>query len=396
VIAATSTFGLESVVASELHALGYADAAIVNGRVAFEGGEKDIARCNLWLRAADRLLIRLADFPSPGLDAVYEGVKGIPWPDFLPRTPRIVVTARSSGRGREEAAPRAIPIPSLQSVGKKAIVDSLAAKRGGGRIEETGPLYSVEIAVSSGRASVCLDTSGEGLHKRGYRMEAGEAPLRENLAAGMVLLGKWDASRPFMDPLCGSGTIPIEAALIGQNIAPGTGRSFAAEQWPHIPSAVWRDARAEAADLARRGLRLRVEGSDKDGRVIEAAGRNAQRVGVQAAVSFHCAQLEEVRPEGEYGCIVTNPPYAERLGSPREVEAVYRALGKLRKDNPTWSVFALTAHPMFPRLFGGTPSRNRKLYNGNIRCYYYQYFGPLPRGRGERTGSPSVLDNPGR
>jgi putative N6-adenine-specific DNA methylase len=401
-LVATSSFGLEAVVASELAALGY-EAATENGRILFEGGEEDIARCNIRLRVADRLLIRLAEFPAADLDDIYEGINSIAWRDFLPRNPRIAVTARAPhgrlndgqaarpGRhvrtglqARAGAAPsRAFAVPSLQSVGKKAIVDAILGKKGGARVEESGPLYAVEIVVVSGRASVLLDTSGDGLHKRGYRREAGEAPLRETLAAGMILLSKWDQSRPFWDPLCGSGTIPIEAALIGLNIAPGATRGFAAEQWAHIPADVWRKARAEAGYGVRRDAALRISGSDSDARVLAAAGRNAERAGVSSAVSFTRARLEDLHLQGEYGCIVTNPPYAERMGHDRDVEILYKSLGALRRGNPTWSLFALSAHPRFAGLIGERESRNRKLYNGKIRCYFHQYFGPLPRGGNE-------------
>lgn len=408
-LAATATFGLESVVAGELAALGVPQTATENGRVVFEGGDQDIARLNLWLRAADRLLIRLAEFPAASLDDIYEGVRAVAWRDFLPPDARVVVTARSraergaaaggSMRDRTAATPRSrqersgararpasgavrragtIGVPSLQSVGKKAIVDVMSGGKGG-RIEETGPLYPVEIAMAAGNASVTLDTSGSGLHKRGYRTEAGEAPLRETLAAGMVILSRWKPPRPFSDPLCGSGTIPIEAAMIALNIAPGLGRSFAAEQWPHIPKEVWQRAREQARSVRLPGAELEILASDRDEGVLAAAGRNAKRAGVESAVAIRRARLEGLHLDGQYGCIVTNPPYAERLGESKEVEELYRSLGRLFAALPTWSLFALTPHPGFEKLFGARATKNRKLYNGNIRCYFHQFFGPLPR-----------------
>ena len=382
-LSATATFGLESVVASELDALGYRSLTVQNGQVLFQGDGEDVARCNLWLRAADRVLIKLAEFEAGGSDDVYEGVRSVRWKDFLPPTARVVVNAKSVN------AP--LGVPALQSVGKKAVVDALAV----GRLEETGPLYPVLISVSAGRAVVTLDTSGAGLHKRGYRTEAGEAPLKETLAAGMVLLSRWDPSRPFADPLCGSGTIPIEAALIAANAAPGLARSFAAEEWPHIPKEAWQKARDEARGARghaggaggpardaraeqRAAPRLRIIASDRDSRVLELARRNAARAGVADAVAFSCVELSRARLEGEYGCIVTNPPYAERQGDEREIKATYRDLGRLFGGLPTWSLFALSAHPAFQKLFGQQAAKNRKLYNGNIRCYFHQYFGPLP------------------
>jgi putative N6-adenine-specific DNA methylase len=374
-LAATATFGLESVVASELTALGYGGLAVENGQAVFHGGDADIARCNLWLRSADRLLVRLAEFGVSGPDDVYEGVRSVSWRDFIPDPARIVVTAKSvrAPRGSSAAGPG---VPTLQSVGKKAIVDALTGKSGG-RLEETGPLYPVRIALSGGRAVVTLDTSGAGLHKRGYRAETGEAPLKETLAAGIVLLSKWDPSRPFADPLCGSGTIPIEAALIASNAAPGLSRSFAAEEWPHIPAAEWRRAR-EAAAAAKQDNRPDILAVDRDARVLAMAARNAEKAGVADRIAFRAMDLARLRLEGRYGCIVTNPPYAERIGDAGEVEGLYRLLGRLLSDLPSWSLFALCAHAGFQKLFGRKATKNRKLYNGNIMCYLHQYYGPLP------------------
>jgi putative N6-adenine-specific DNA methylase len=366
-----ASFGLEAVVRTELEALGIAGARAEDRRVIFEGSPTDIARCNVCLRTADRVLVRLAEFPAAEFDSLYEGVRAVPWRDLLPGLPAVTVNARSAGS-------RLTAVPSIQSVAKKAIVDALSGGRASKRLEETGPAYDVELSLRDDTASVSLDTTGPGLHKRGYRRDAGEAPLRENLAAALVLLSRWNASRPFADPLCGSGTIAIEAALLAAGIAPGVSRTFAGEQWPLIPPAAWREARERARAEETRGVRPRIAGADRDGRVIEAAGRNAKAAGVADLVSFRAAPLEAFRAEGEYGCLVCNPPYGERIGSPSEVRELYRAMGKLYQRMPTWSLFALSAHEDFQKLFGARASRNRKLYNGNIRCWYYQYFGPLP------------------
>ena len=375
-LAATATFGLESVVASELHDLGIRDVTVENGRVLFDGTDDDLARSNLWLRSADRVLVVLADFAAETLDEVYEGVRSITWSSFLPHNPRLDVSARESFGPRSGAGKR-LGTRGLQAVGKKAIVDSLL-KGHHGRLEESGPEYHVEIAVSQGKALVCLDSSGVGLHRRGYRTETGEAPLRETLAAGMVLLSRWDPSRPFADPLCGSGTIAIEAALVGLHMAPGFSRSFAAEQWPHVPADCWHRARDEARGAVRKDLQLHIAASDKDEAVLGIAKRNAKRAGVAGRIGFHHSALAEAKLSGEFGCIVTNPPYAERMGSHGDVAEIYRALGKMFRSLPTWSLFALSAHPQFARLFGSRPTKNRKLYNGDLRCYFYEYFGPLP------------------
>ncbi len=223
-----------------------------------------------------------------------------------------------------------------------------------------------------------LDTTGAGLHRRGYRTEAGEAPLRETLAAALVLLSRWEPPRPFADPLCGSGTIAIEAALYSANIAPGRSRAFAGQALPLLPAAAWREESELARDQERGDVSVDIAASDRDPRMVEIATQNARRAGVSRLVRVHRASLESFQSSAEYGCIVCNPPYGERVGERREVSALAAAMGRLLASLPTWSLFALTADTNFPREFGARPSRNRKLYNGNIRCYYYQYFGPLP------------------
>ena len=372
---ATASFGLESVVRVELEALGIQKARAADRRVFFEGSARDIARCNLWLRTADRVLIQVSEFPAADFDALYEGVCAVHWKELLSSSAAIDVSARS-------VKSRLTATPSVQSVAKKAIIDAMRGTRGGGqlsaRMEETGPGYGVEIALHADRASVCLDTTGPGLHKRGYRIATGEAPLRENLAAALVLLSRWDGSRPFADPFCGSGTIAIEAALVAGSIAPGIGRAFAAEAWPLISPAIWKEAREQARAEERRPAQIAIAGSDHDRKVIRAAEENARTAGVAELVRFHHAPIEAFMPEGDYGCMVCNPPYGLRLGEQKEVEKLYRAIGALFRGLPTWSLFALSASEDFQKSFGARASRNRKLYNGNVRCWYYQYFGPLP------------------
>ncbi len=394
---AAASFGLEAIVRGELEALGVSIGETRDRRVLFEGTAADIARCNIRLRTADRVWLRLAEFSALDFDDLYEGVRGAPWKEILPRKASVVVKARSS-RSRLSS------VPSLQSVSKKAIVDAIlggrgralptsstAAYRGGsprpspvpgqGRVDETGPQCTVEVSVAHDRASVCLDTTGPGLHKRGYRVETGAAPLRENLAAALVLLSRWDATRPFADPLCGSGTIPIEAALLARGAAPGVNRSFAAEDWPALRSSVWQEAREEARAGERRDVKMEIEASDRDPAVVEAAGRNAAKAGVSDCLRLRRSELASFTPSGDYGCVVTNPPYGERLGDRREVDALARHMGDLYRRLGTWSFFVLTANADFPRLFGSPFSKNRKLYNGDIRCYLYQYFRPRQGGR---------------
>ena len=368
---ATATFGLESIVADELSGLGFERRTVENGHVRFPGTAADLARCNVRLRTADRIFVALAEFPAPDFEALFEGVRGVDWRGLAPRDAAFTVNARS-------AKSRLASIPAVQSVAKKAIVASLTGGRPGARIPETGPRLDVEIWLSADRAAVMLDATGEGLHRRGYRTGAGEAPLRENLAAALVLLSRWQTGRPFADPLCGSGTIAIEAALVGRGIAPGLRRTFAAEAWPVVPREAWTRAREEARAAERPCEPVDIAASDRDGRVLELARANAAKAGVGGAIRFERIDLEAFEPSGDYGCIVTNPPYGERLGDVREAERVYQAMGRLYRRLDTWSLFALSAHPEFPRFFGSRSTKNRKLYNGNLRCWLYQYFGPLP------------------
>jgi putative N6-adenine-specific DNA methylase len=386
VLEAAATFGLEAVVRDELRALGVSVIGTEDRRVIFEGTALEVARCNIGLRTADRVWLRLADFRVMDFDDLYEGVRQAPWREIMTPEAAVVVKARSSRSNLSS-------VPSIQSVSKKAIIDALlgtGGRQGRQRAEETGPSYTVEVSLLRDHAAVCLDTSGAGLHKRGYRLESGAAPLRENLAAALVLLSRWDPSRPFADPLCGSGTIAIEAALIARGVAPGIRRRFAAERWPLLQGRVWEDARLEAREEERRNAPVSINASDRDRTMVDAAARNAAQAGVADDVRFQCVPLLAFEPQGDYGCVVSNPPYGERLGERRDVESLSREIGELYRRLGTWSFFILTANTDFPRLFGTSFSKNRKLYNGNIRCYLYQWFGPRP-GQGELP-SRSRLD----
>jgi putative N6-adenine-specific DNA methylase len=376
---AAATFGLEAVVRDELLALGMSVTSTLDRRVVFQGTALDMARCNVRLRTADRVWLRISDFPAFDFDDLYEGVRKAVWRDLLPRTAAVLVKARSA-RSRLSA------VPSIQSVSKKAIVDALLGARGHHgqqRAEETGPEYTVEVSILHDHATVCLDTSGAGLHKRGYRAETGAAPLRENLAAALVLLSRWDPSRPLADPLCGSGTIAIEAAMIARGAAPGIRRRFAAQEWPALEPRIWHDARQEAREAERPGAVQSIAASDRDQAIVDAARRNAAKAGVSDCVRFRCAALRAFEAAGDHGCIICNPPYGERLGEQKEVEGLARDMGDLYHRLDTWSFFVLTAATDFPRFFGAQASKNRKLYNGNIRCYFYQYYRP----RGPRASS---------
>ncbi len=371
-LAALTTFGLETLAAEELRRLGFPAPEAQNGRVRFAGGPSELARACLWLRTADRVVLELAEFPAPDFDALYEGVQAVRWEDFLPEDARLQVSARSH-RSRLTA------LPACQATVKKGIIQALRRRHARERFPETGPLYEVELALDRDLALLSLDATGPGLHRRGYRRRAGRAPLRETLAAALVLLSRWEPPRPLADPLCGSGTIPIEAALLGLGLAPGRQRAFTAESWPHLPQDAWREARAAAREGsgAASPAELNLQASDRDEGIVRVARENARAAGVGEAVRFRVQPAEEFRSTEPYGCLICNPPYGERTGG-GEVEELYRRLGLTFRLLPDWSVFVLTGHPGFERLYGRSADRNRKLYNGNLKTYLYQFFGPLP------------------
>ncbi|MFN9219445.1 MAG: MEKHLA domain-containing protein [Planctomyces sp.] len=369
---ATATFGLESVVARELERLGYTGLRVVDGKVHFQGDERDIARCNLWLRSADRLLIRVGEFPAPDFDALFDQTKALPWSDLLPVDAKFPVAGRS-------VLSRLHAVPAIQGAVKKAIVESLKRTYQRFRFDESGSTFQIEVSLLRDVATLTIDTSGDGLHKRGYREFVGLAPLRETMAAGLIQLSYWNRDRQFVDPFCGSGTLPIEAALIGRNIAPGIGRSFVAEDWRWLDRRIWREVRTEARDLRQPRMVLPILGFDHDPSAIRLSEKGANEAGVAGDIQFRCQEVSDFRTNAEYGVVITNPPYGERLGDPEEVAAVYRELGRVTASLPTWGVYAITSNRGFEQQFGRRAPRRRKLFNGRLECQFYQYPGPPPR-----------------
>ncbi|RFU68448.1 class I SAM-dependent RNA methyltransferase [Peribacillus saganii] len=368
---ATSAMGLESIVAGEVRKLGY-ECEVENGRISFKGDEQAIAKSNLWLRTADRVKIKVGEFEAKTFDDLFEKTKALDWERYLPEDAEFPVSGKS-------VKSTLYSVPDCQAIVKKAIVDRLKKHYRRERwFEETGALYKIEVAILKDTVTLTIDTSGAGLHKRGYRTGQGEAPLKETLAAALILLTNWHPDRPFIDPFCGSGTIPIEAALIGQNIAPGFNREFASEKWEWMGEKVWGEARIEAEDLANYDQQLDIAGYDIDHKMIEIAKNNSVEAGLGDLLQFKQMQVSDVTSKKEYGVIVGNPPYGERLGEKHAVEQMYRQMGKTFEKLDTWSVYIITSHPDFEKFYGKQATKKRKLFNGFIRTDYHQFFGPRP------------------
>lgn len=368
---ATAAFGLESIVARELKTLGYVDQTVENGKVTFSADELGICRANLWLRSSDRVLLKMGSFNALTFEELFQATKKLPWENWLPEDANFPVQGKS-------VKSKLFSVSDCQAIVKKAIVERLKEKYGRSWFEETGPRYQIEIALLNNQATLTIDTSGPGLHKRGYRKLAGQAPLKETLAAAMVQLSHWRKDRTLLDPFCGTGTIPIEAALLALNRAPGLKRSFAAEKWPRIPKAFWQEAWQEALDLQEHNTSLHIYGSDIDTKALALARTHAVEAGVDGIIHFQRLPVAEVRSRFDYGHLIANPPYGERLGEMKDVEQLYLELGETFKRLENWSLHLLT-NQQFPEQFIGRRwDKSRKLYNGRLECHYYQFFGIRP------------------
>ena len=358
--------GLEKLVADEVKRLGLQDVRAENGRILCRGSWADCARLNINLRCGARVIALLGQFPAQSFEELFQGVRAIAWEEFLPQDAAFPVKGYSISSQLHS-------VPACQSIIKKAMVERLRAHYGIEQFPETGTKYQVRFSLFKDEAALCLDTSGEGLYKRGYRAVGVEAPLRETLAAAMVLLSRYRGKDPFCDPFCGSGTIPIEAALIAKNRAPGLDRSFDAQKWAFLPAKVWMDAADEAMDKEFDGD-YEIWGGDIDPAAVELARHNAQLAEVDDIVRFEAADARTFHWGGMYGRIVTNPPYGERIMERREAEELYRAFGKAWTKFPeTWKLYLLSSHTEFERTFGKTADRKRKLYNGMLKCDLFLY-----------------------
>lgn len=368
---ATAPMGLEAVVSRELMELGYTDQKVENGRVIFKGGPADICRANLWLRTSDRVLIKMAEYPATTFEELFEGAKAIDWPAWIPADGEFPVEGRSHKSQLSS-------VPACQSIVKKAVVEKMKTVYGTEWFQEDGARFVIEVWLLNDVAMITLDTTGPGLHKRGYRKLVTEAPLKETMAAAMILLSRWQPERPLYDPFCGSGTIPIEAAMIGWNIAPGIRRSFNSEGWPLVPDELWDRAREEAFDSVKDAIPLQIAGSDIDPAALDVAAAAIKKAGFANDIKLTQMPVSRIKPDGDYGCLVTNPPYGARLGDETDAEKAVRQLGLSMLYLPTWSMFALTQSRTFEDTIGRKADKRRKLFNGRLECTYYQFFGPLP------------------
>lgn len=369
---ATATFGLEALVAKEVKELGYGDVKVEDGKITFTSDLLGICRANLWLRTADRVKLKLGEFKATTFEELFQGVKALPWSDWLPKNACFPVEGKS-------VKSKLFSISDCQAITKKAIVEHMKEKYKLQWFAEDGPMYKIEVALLKDLATLTIDTTGAGLHKRGYRDLAYQAPLKETLAAGMIMLTNWNWERPLVDPFCGSGTIPIEAAMIGKNIAPGMNREFVSETWGNIDKVLWREARKETHDLAQFNRKLSIAGFDISNKAIKLARHHGENAFLEEDIHFQVQPVQELSSSKKFGYIVTNPPYGERLSERKEVEKLYKEMGKIFTENlPTWSYYILTSHKGFESLFGKEATKRRKLYNGNIETQYYQYYGPKP------------------
>lgn len=368
---ATTVFGLEAIVARELKDLGYDQLTVENGRVTFIADELGICRANMWLRCAERVVVKIGSFTALTFEELFQQTKALPWENWLSINAQFPVEGKS-------VKSQLFSISDCQAIVKKAIVERLKETYNISWFEETGPRYTIEVGLLNDVVTLTIDTTGPGLHKRGYRQLAGLAPLKETLAASLIKLSHWHVDRALIDPFCGTGTIAIEAALIAQNRAPGLKRSFISESWPNIPRDCWQETWQEALDLWRKDIPLHIYGSDIDPNVLQLARINSTQAGLNEKVHFQRLPVAEVRSRFEYGHLITNPPYGERLGTLDGAENLYKELGEVFKSLKTWSLHFITTQSHPEKFIGRRWDKSRKLYNGRLECHYYQFFGPRP------------------
>lgn len=366
-------FGLEAVLKKEIIGLGYEIVSTQDGRITFRGDETAIPRANIFIRTAERILLKMGSFQAETFDELFEGTKAIEWEKILPRDARFWVTKATTNKSALFSG------SSIQSIVKKAIVERMKQIYRISNFAEDGDEYPIRVFIYKDMVTIGIDTSGVSLHKRGYRQLVGKAPLSETLAAALIMLTPWHKDRVLVDPFCGSGTFPIEAALMGANIAPGMNREFTAKAWGKlIREKIWQDAYDEAHDVIRHDVEMNIQGYDVDSDIIKCAIANAKAAGVDRYIHFQARDVKDLRHPKHYGFIITNPPYGERLEDKEALPALYRTLGESFQELSDWSMYLITSWEDAEKYIGRKADKNRKIYNGMIKSYYYQFMGPKP------------------
>ena len=366
-------FGMEAVTKREIYDLGYEITRVEDGRITFEGDAEAICRANVFLRSAERVLLLVGRFKATTFEELFQGVKALPWEEYIPQDGKFWVKKASSIKSK-------LFSPSdIQSIAKKAIVERLKGVYKTDWFKEDGAAYPIRIFLLKDEVMVALDTSGDSLHKRGYRLQTSKAPITETLAAALIMLTPWRKDRILVDPFCGSGTFPIEAAMIAANIAPGMNREFTAEAWTNIiPRQLWYDTVSEAEDMVDKDIVVDIQGYDLDGEAVKAARENARRAGVDHLIHFQQRDVSKMSHPKKYGFIITNPPYGERLEEKADLPALYTTIGEVYKNLDSWSMYMITSYEDAERYVGRKAEKNRKIYNGMIKTYFYQFMGPKP------------------
>ena len=366
-------FGLEAVLKREIYDLGYEIIKVEDGRVTFEGDAEAICRANIFLRTAERVLLKIGRFHAETFEELFQGIKGISWENYIPKDGKFWVTKASSIKSK-------LFSPSdIQSIVKKAIVERLKQKYHINWFPETGAEYPLRLFLMKDEVTVAMDTSGDSLHKRGYRTLASKAPITETLAAALIMLTPWKRERILVDPFCGSGTFPIEAAMMAANIAPGMNRSFTAENWTSfINHKLWYEVVEEAEELINTDITVDIQGYDIDGEIVKAARENAKRAGVEHLIHFQQRPVSELRHSKKYGFIVSNPPYGERLEEKEALPKLYTEIGEAFQRLDSWSAYLITSYEKTEHYMGRKADKNRKIYNGMLKTYFYQFQGPKP------------------
>ena len=374
-------FGMESILKREIVDLGYDITEVADGRITFYGDEEALCRANIFLRTAERILIKIGSFHAETFEELFQGTKALPWEEYIPVDGKFWVAKAASVKSK-------LFSPSdIQSIMKKAMVERLKGIYHTTWFEENGDSFPIRVFLMKDEVVVGLDTTGESLHKRGYRKLTAKAPIAENLAAALIMLTPWNRDRILVDPFCGSGTIPIEAAMMAANMAPGMNRSFTAESWQHIVGKrVWYDALDEAREMVDLNVATDIQGYDLDGEMVNISRENAKLAGVDKLIHFQRRSVEQLSHPKKYGFLITNPPYGERLSDKKEMPALYRIIGERYRNLDSWSMYLITAYEQAEQDIGRKADRNRKIYNGMMKTYYYQFLGPKPPKRKDSYG----------